>query len=145
MVLPITLSVAAAAALVNLWLGLRVSLLRARRKAMVGDGSDPAVQARMRAHANFVEYAPVALVLLALIELAGGRPGWLWAAGGLFVLARLIHPIGMDRPAPNPWRAGGIGLTWAVTLWLAGWAAAVAWQDRGAPPAGPAIELDSRA
>ncbi|MGF2076046.1 MAPEG family protein, partial [Enterococcus casseliflavus] len=77
---------------------------RLKGQVMVGDGGAGPLQAQMRAHANFTEYAPFVLVLLGAIELAGGSPTWLWIAGVLFVLARVAHPLGMDRPAPNPFR-----------------------------------------
>lgn len=40
MVLPVTLSIAAAAAIVNLWLALRIVMGRFRGKVMIGDGGD---------------------------------------------------------------------------------------------------------
>ena len=117
--LPITLTIAGAAALLNIWLGVRVSRLRMARGISVGDGGDLVMLTRMRAHANFVEYAPFVLILLGLIERAGGSQAWLWIAGVLFILARIAHAFGMDRPAPNPLRAGGILVTILVLLVLA--------------------------
>jgi len=118
----VSLLFAAALALVNLWLGVRASAARVARKVMVGDGGDPLVQARMRAHANFNEYVPMALVLMALIEMAGGGATPLYVAGIVLVLARVLHPFGMERPAPNPLRMIGIALTLAVMVALIGWA-----------------------
>ena len=138
MLLPVTLTIAAAAAAINLWLALRIVPGRMKGKVLLGDGGDAALLARQRAHANFTEYAPFVLILLALIELAGGSPVWLWVAGGAFVLARVAHGLGMTRAAPNPLRAGGALLTWAVLALLAGWALAVAY---GAQTAPRAIEL----
>jgi len=134
MTLPITLTIAGASALISIWLGLRVSQLRIRRKVSVGDGGDPLVLSRMRAHANFGEYTPIFLILLALVELAKGSQTWLWMAAILFVLARLAHPFGMDRPAPNPLRMGGALLTWAVLIGLAGYAIALPYLERDARP-----------
>lgn len=68
--------------------------------------------ARMRAHANFTEYAPLFLILLAVLELAHGSSLLLWIGGALFVLARVAHLLGMDRPAPNLLRISGTALTW---------------------------------
>lgn len=128
MILPITLTFATAAALLNLWLGMRVSQLRLRHKVLVGHGDDPRVESRMRAHANFVEYTPFVLILMALIELAHGWPLGLWLVGLLYIIARLAHPIGMERPAPNLFRAAGAVVSWAVLLVLAGWALAIAYR-----------------
>lgn len=125
MPLPITLLLAAACAVLNLWLALRVTGGRFRTKAMIGDGGDAALLAAQRAHGNFVEYAPFVLVLVAGIELAGGSPPWLRVAAVTFVVARIVHPLGMARPAPNPLRAGGIVATWLVMAALAGWAVAL--------------------
>ena len=94
----------------------------------VGDGGDPRMMATTRAHANFAEYAPIVLVLIAAIELAGGAQVWLWAAGAVFVVGRVAHALGMPRPSPNPLRAGGILSTWAITAALAGWALVLAYQ-----------------
>jgi len=132
--LPVTLVIAAAAALINIWLAVRVTRGRVSGKIMIGDGGDGPFTAKMRAHANFAEYAPSALILLALIELAGGSPLWLWIAGAVFILARLSHAIGMDRPAPNPFRAGGAMITWLVILGLAGWALWIGYTAESAKP-----------
>ena len=72
MILPITLTLAGAAAVINIWLGWRVGQKRISQKVSIGDGGDPAVVCRMRAHANFVEYTPFVLILIGLIELADG-------------------------------------------------------------------------
>ncbi|HET8613103.1 MAG TPA: MAPEG family protein [Sphingomonas sp.] len=120
--LPVSLTFAGAFALIALWLGLRVSGLRRGAGVLIGDGGHPLIAARMRAQANFVEYAPFILILMALIELASGSPRWLWAAGAATVAARLLHAFGMDRQTSNPLRIAGAGVTWLVLLALAIWA-----------------------
>ena len=132
-VLPITLTIAGAAALINHWLGFRVSRLRIRHKISVGDQDNEQVRCRMRAQANFVEYTPLFLILLALIELARGSQTWLWAVAIVYILARLAHPFGLDRPAPNPLRMGGILVTWAVLLGLGAYALAIPYLERSRP------------
>lgn len=133
MILPITLTIAAALTLLNVGLALHVVRRRFGAKVLYGTGGDPAMEARTRAQANLVEYAPFFLILLALVELAGASPFWLWIAGAVFVLARLLHAFGMMRPAPNPFRAGGTCVTWVLLLLLSGWALATAY---GARPVG---------
>ena len=133
--LPITLTIAGAAALMNIWLGLRVSLLRRSQGVLVGHGNNPAVEARMRAHANFVEYAPFFLILLAAVELARGTNSWLWAAGILFIIGRLLHPFGMDKAGANKLRFVGILLTWLSLVALAAYALSIPYlQQRQAAP-----------
>lgn len=132
MPLPVTLTIAAACAVLNLWLAARVVPGRLKI-ASIGDGGDARVLATMRAHANFAEYAPIVLVLIGAIELSGGARWWLYAAGAVFVAGRLAHAIGMTRASPNPLRAGGILSTWLVTAALAGWALTLAYgAGRGA-------------
>jgi uncharacterized membrane protein YecN with MAPEG domain len=131
MTLPITLTIAGAAALLNIWLGLRISRLRRLYQVSIGHGGKPLLATRVRAHANFVEYTPFFLILLGLIELARGSETWLWAAAILYILARLAHPFGMDRPGGNMLRIIGVVITWAVLLALAGYALAIPYMDRG--------------
>ena len=132
--LPITLTIAAAAVLINIWLGARVSQLRWRHKVSIGDGGNSQVASRMRAHANFIEYTPFFLILVALIELSKGPATWLWIVAILFILARLAHPFGMDRAAPNKLRIAGMLVTWAVLLGLAVYALAIPYLDGSRPP-----------
>lgn len=131
MVLPITLTIAGAAALLNIWLGWRVSQLRLRHKVSIGDEGNAQVTARMRAHANYAEYTPFFLILLGLIELAVGSPLWLWGIAIVYVLARIAHAFGMDRGrGPNPLRVGGVAVSWAALIALA---AAAIWLAAQAP------------
>jgi len=138
MTLPITLTIAAAAALLNIWLGVRVSLLRRRHQVSIGHGGKTQISTRMRAHANFAEYAPTFLILLALIELAIGSEAWLWLVAILFILGRLAHPFGMDRPGANALRVGGMIATWLALLGLAICAIAIPYFSR---PSGERIQL----
>lgn len=110
--LPITLTITGASGLLALWLAYRVTRLRFRHNISMGDAGNEALVARMRAHANFSEYTPLFLILLGLLELAHGSALLLWAGGALFVLARVAHLLGMERPAPNAFRIAGAALTW---------------------------------
>jgi uncharacterized membrane protein YecN with MAPEG domain len=131
--LPITLTIAGAAALMNVWLGLRVSLLRRRHKVSIGDGGNTDVAARMRAHSNLIEYTPFFLILLALVELARGSAVWLWVVGMLFIVGRLLHPFGMDRPGAMALRVAGIVITWACLLGLAAYALSLPYMQSRKP------------
>ncbi|HEY7809130.1 MAG TPA: MAPEG family protein [Allosphingosinicella sp.] len=131
--LPITLTIAGACALINIWLGIRVSQLRFRHKVPLGDGGNPQVAARMRAHANLIEYTPFFLILLALIELSQGSKTWLWGVAIAYVLSRLAHAFGMDRKAPNKLRVIGMVITWAVLLGLAAYALALPYMHAARP------------
>lgn len=100
MILPISLTAAAAAALINVWLGFRVGQVRGSEKVSIGDGGNEKVIRRMRAHANFVEFTPFVLVLLVLIELATGTSMVLWLVMAFYMLGRIAHAFGMDGAMP---------------------------------------------
>jgi uncharacterized protein len=133
MILPITLTFAGAAAILHIWLAARVSRLRAAHKVSIGDGGVEALVRRMRAHANYGENMPIVLIMIGLIELAGGDAWILRAAGILFILARIAHGFGMDQPNPSRLRAIGMIGTTIVLLGLAGWALSFVYLQ--APPA----------
>jgi uncharacterized membrane protein YecN with MAPEG domain len=117
-----TLIIAVALAVVNLWLSIRTGQARRVAQVSVGDGDNPLLTARMRAHANFIEYVPMALILMALIDSSGANSQLLWLFGIALVIGRILHPFGMERPSPNPFRIGGILLTYLVTIGLIVWA-----------------------
>jgi uncharacterized membrane protein YecN with MAPEG domain len=133
MVLPITLTFAGACALLHIWLAARVSRLRAAHKVSIGDGGNEQLIRRMRAHANYGENMPIVLIMIGLIELAGGDARILWAAGIVFILSRILHGFGMDQPSPSRLRMIGMIGNTIVLLGLAGWALSFAYLQ--APPA----------
>lgn len=118
----VTLTFAAALALFNIWLGIRCSRVRITDKVLVGDGGNPLLETRMRAHANFVEYTPFVLILMGLLEYGAVSRTGLFAAGVVYVLGRIAHAFGMDRREKSALRAGGALATWVVLVGLAAWA-----------------------
>ena len=129
MILPITLTITGAAAILLIWLAGRVSRLRRQFKISLGDGGNEAMLRRIRAHANYAENMPIVLILLGLLELAGGDKRILWAAGIAFILARILHAFGMDRPSPSRLRLIGMVASTLVLLGLAGWALSYAYRQ----------------
>ncbi|ASK89517.1 MAPEG family protein [Sphingorhabdus sp. SMR4y] len=119
MILPITLTVAGAAALINIWLMVRVGQVRGSEKVSVGDGGNEKVLRRMRAHSNYIESAPFVLLLVAAIELASATsPTWLWVVSGLYLLGRVAHGVGMDDGKFGKGRMVGTLITMLVLLGL---------------------------
>lgn len=116
--LPTTLCLCAAAAIVNFWLGVRIGRLRIARKIEMGDGSDPLIYARMRAQSNFIENAPITLILVAVVELAGKGGWWLPLAGAVFMAGRIAHAFGMDGNF-KPGRPLGTASAYLVQITLA--------------------------
>lgn len=130
--IPATLLTAGVLGLVYLAITVWLVARRVKGRILIGDGGDADMLARIRAHANFNEYVPLLLLLMAGIELSRGS-GALWGSGAALVVARIAHAIGMARPAPNPFRALGAVVTWALLLGFSVWAI---WLVL-APPASP--------
>lgn len=116
MLLQTTLSLAAAAAVIHVWLMMRIGKTRMTEKVMHGDGGNAFLMQRMRAHLNFVENTPLALILIGLVEMTGKGGQWLAIIGALFMLGRVLHVIGMDRTNANAFR--GIGTITAMLTHL---------------------------
>lgn len=126
MILPVTTLYALPLMVLFLALWLHVSSFRAKLAISIGDGGRVEMLERMRRHGNFVEWVPMALIVMALAE-ANGVPGiWLHAAGVLLVLGRLLHPFGLHAAHPtHPLRiAGNSGPLMAMLLL----GAALSWQ-----------------
>jgi len=98
-------------------LTLNVIVNRVRLKVESGDGGLPAMTQAIRAHANFAEHVPLALLLIAAIEMMG-KAHWLVVALGVVLLAaRLLSALGLGRSlAGTPPRQAGAALTLAVTI-----------------------------
>ena len=96
MLLPTTLCLAAAAAIINLWLAIRCGQVRTKENINIGTGGSDLMERRMRAQLNFVENTPWVLILIGGLELAGKGTSWLAIVGGIYMLGRVAHGLGMD-------------------------------------------------
>ena len=102
-------------------LSSRVMWWRMRERVLIGEGTQGAGLAMVRAHANFMEFVPISLVLILLIELGGGDPGWVHGLGGALLAARVLHAIGMWRSTGvSLGRRAGAGLTLGVLVVASG-------------------------
>ncbi|MEL6509762.1 MAG: MAPEG family protein [Pseudomonadota bacterium] len=110
--LGITALYAGLIALLFMVLSFRVIGYRRSNQIGLGDAGDKSLLKRMRAQANCAEYAPIGLILLALVE-AQGTPGWVVHGLGLMLLAgRLAHGYGFSASPPvMNLRVGGMLLT----------------------------------
>jgi uncharacterized membrane protein YecN with MAPEG domain len=115
--MPITALYAGLLAPLFVLLSIRVIAVRRSGRVAVGDGGNRLLLRRMRVHANFAEYVPLALVLMALAE-ATATPAWLIHPMGVALLAgRIVHAIGMSREAERfRFRVVGMALTFTVLL-----------------------------
>ena len=88
---------------------------RYRSRIAIGDGGDDRLRRRMRVHANFAEYVPFTLLILAAVEL-NGAPVWLLNLLCLVLLVgRLLHAYAVSQDnEPLPLRTAGMTATFGV-------------------------------
>jgi hypothetical protein len=93
----------------------RVIVNRVRTGIQVGDGGDAGLGQAIRAHANFAEQTPLALVVLVLAETLGAPAMAIYALGSALLVARGISAWGLSRSlGASPQRQAGAGLTLLV-------------------------------
>lgn len=117
-VLPITLSAAAVAALINFWLATRIAQIRVSAKISVGDGGNDLLARRMRAQINFAENVPLVLILVGAIELAGRGGLWLGILSAIYLGGRVLHGLGMDGGRWGKGRSAGMAINMLTFLTL---------------------------
>lgn len=116
--LPITALYAALSGFLIIALAANVVRLRLGKKVSLGDGGHKDVNRAIRAHGNTIEYLPLALLLMALLEINGGGSTALHAYGILLVGGRLLYSFGMlvPRSSANLARQLGVVSSWLVIL-----------------------------
>jgi uncharacterized membrane protein YecN with MAPEG domain len=97
-------------------------MLRGKLNIPVGDGGNPALLLAMRRHANFAEWVPLALLLIALLELNGVSARAIHGLGAALVIARLLHAIGLkSNTMKNAVRGLGAMATALITVTASVW------------------------
>ena len=116
----ITAFYASLLALIYVGLASWVVAGRVTKETLFGDGGDQSMLRRVRCHANFIEYVPIALIVIGFYEASGGSSTLVRVLLVILVVARILHPIGMfagvNTPRQFACRGGGIILTLVVLL-----------------------------
>lgn len=127
--LTITLITAGTLGVVYAFLAATVIRSRVKNRVSLGDGGNPELLARIRAHGNFGEYVPFILILMGLVELAGGNRTVLMWSGILLVAFRVLQAIGIwKRVAPQPLRIAGTSGTLALLVYYSIWALVIGYR-----------------
>ena len=87
----ISLALAAVFGLLHVIFTLRVGKYRFKSKISLGDGGDRELRNRVRAHGNFIENVPIALLLIFLNDLDGAEDSTLIVMGSILLASRLTH------------------------------------------------------
>lgn len=99
MQLPVTALYAGVLAIFALVLSARAGSYRGKVGISIlnGDPVNWELAQRVRAHQNFLEYVPLVLILMGISELNGASSTYLNAIGGLLIIARIAHAIGLKH------------------------------------------------
>lgn len=115
--MPITMFYAGCLAVVFLILSARAIQRRGQTGVNLGDGGNEAMIRIMRGQANFAEYVPLALLLIAALELQGLSATWIHGLGGSLLLGRVLHGYAFGFSDYFPiGRSGGTALTLGVLM-----------------------------
>ncbi|WP_028081774.1 MAPEG family protein [Solimonas soli] len=108
------------AGLLGLWflvLSVRVVQGRGKFQIHLGDGGNAEMARRVRGHANFAEYVPLTLLLIAILELSHFSIYVLHALGAALLVGRVLHGIALSFTAQfKLGRMLGILLSFIVLL-----------------------------
>lgn len=124
MSLYVTPIVASVLALIYIFLSFYVIQLRRKYSLGIDDGGKDDLTRRIRMHANFSEYVPLALILLLITEINSASDWVLIGCGVLLVAGRVSHAYGLgaaelrDKPVLI-FRMAGMIMTFISIITLA--------------------------
>ena len=123
-------------AIILVVLSVRVVLVaRVKTHVSLGDGGKDELLPVIRGQGNFIEYVPLALLLMGYLEFNGSSANLIHGLGIALVIARILHPFGLRlERGPTVPRVIGAGVTWIVLL-VAAIAAIMGFLSGGSPEA----------
>ncbi len=77
-------------------LTINVIVNRVKTKVDTGDGGIASLAQAIRAQGNFVEQAPLALIVIGFAEATGARAAVVWALAGLLIASRLASAYALN-------------------------------------------------
>jgi uncharacterized membrane protein YecN with MAPEG domain len=114
MMLAIVPLYAALLALLFVALSIRVIKTRRQERVAIGDGDNPRLRRAIGVHNNFAQYVPLALLLLAFVELAAAPILLVHILCLMLLIGRCVHAYGVSQDSENyRLRSIGIWLTFA--------------------------------
>ena len=94
-----------------------VARLRMKHRVSLGTGQNEILTRASRAHGNFIETVPMALIVMAVAELGGAALWFIHVLGVLMVLGRISHYFGLTTgKGYGRWRVTGMVLAMIVYL-----------------------------
>jgi len=113
----ITPTYAAVLALIFVFLSVRTLRLRQKKKILIGNQSDQELARAVRAHSNFAEYAPIAIILVYMLETQTQSTLLIHVLCLALIVGRVIHAYGISQPTENiRFRVAGMALTFGCII-----------------------------
>jgi uncharacterized membrane protein YecN with MAPEG domain len=113
----ITLFYTSLITLLAIFLAYKVGIARGRSKTLLGEGDSSSLLQAIRSHGNLVEYAPLAMIMLGLLEMSQVDDLKLHLLGSLFFVSRILHAYGLSISSEStPYRVLGTIGTWVIML-----------------------------
>jgi hypothetical protein len=108
--------------LMSIAIAYKAGSMRGKSGISLGHGDNKELLLAMRRHANFAEFVPMALIIIALLEMNGVPKLAVHAMGASLVLFRACHAIGIgaDNLAGKGRYVGAAGtalLTVVISIW----------------------------
>jgi|SRR5665647_296759 len=92
---------AAILGLLFIFLSIRVIKTRRKERVAIGDGGNPRMQRAIAVHSNFAQYVPLALLLLAFLEMQQGPTMLIQILCVALLISRLLHAYGVSQMQEN--------------------------------------------
>jgi len=107
-------------ALIFIGLSLYVVKMRWKFQVGLGDGGNKEMMKAVRIHANFSEYIPLALLLMAFLESLIQTSALIHVFGVTLIIGRILHLLGLKKSiGTSQGRFIGMGITFVVIVVLA--------------------------
>lgn len=123
---PVTATYVGLNALIFLYLSYKVTDTRRKTGIALGDGGNPRMLQAIRVQGNFIEYTPIALLILLCLEIMGVWSVTLNIIGAAYTLGRAAHAFGLGRSTETSigrflgtlvtWLVIGVGAIWLILM-----------------------------
>ena len=113
----ITLLYTSLITILTIFLAFKVGIARGKTNTLLGEGESSELLQSIRSHGNLIEHAPLALLLLLLLEMHGLTDWKLHLLGSSFFLLRILHAYGLSISREStPYRLVGALGSWAMMV-----------------------------
>lgn len=124
MTVPVTAMTAAILTLLFIFLSFQVVKQRVRTETSFGAGNDEQMDMVRGCQSNLIEYTPITLLMLAMLELSSANHLALMVLAVTFMVGRFLHAFGMHQHQAGKtprFRQMAMLMTWLVMAALALW------------------------